>query len=286
MQMKIHLLSASCAANDFSHAPRSLGWLVKIFCYTFPLRRHYRSIAAAAATTKEAEQSSNAKVKSDTTKTTIQATSSTTLTNDVSTAVNIKPEPLAVDESITSKPIVTESQPIIEAADDANNADQPPPKPPKAVTLQPPAIPEGRLGVFTPSQSVEAMKNDLNATVIPKFSHMNGTAQAITGILKGGKLRKTDSLNQVRKRALLSSALRCKNFISTFLFLSLFLASVRTMRRATRHRMRKRALDARCALMRRCRAAKVKAKMILTLLMKRVTRSLIINSRITSHTCH
>lgn len=222
-KMKIHLLSASCAANDFSHAPRSLAWLVKNFCYTFPLRRHYRSIAAAAAaTTKEAEQSSNAKVKSETTTTTIQATSSTTLTNDMSTAVNIKQEPLAVDESITSKPIVTESQPIVEAADDANNADQPPPKPPKAVTLQPPAIPEGRLGVFTPSQSVEAMKNDLNATVIPKFSHMNGTAQAITGILKGGKLRKTDSLNQVRKCALLLSVWDAKisfPLFSFFLFL-------------------------------------------------------------------
>jgi hypothetical protein len=105
-----------------------------------------------------------------------------------------------VVETITTMTTVTEHR-IIQAAptEDAttNNADIPPPKPPKAVTLQPPAIPEGRLGVFTPSQSVEAMKNDLNATVIPKFSHMNGTAQAITGILKGGKLRKTDSLNQV-----------------------------------------------------------------------------------------
>lgn len=118
--------------------------------------------------------------------------------NEVNSAENKEQESSVVDESITLTPIVTESKPIIEVADDANNADQPPPKPPKAVTLQPPAIPEGRLGVFTPSQSVEAMKNDLNATVIPKFSHMNGTAQAITGILKGGKLRKTDSLNQVR----------------------------------------------------------------------------------------
>lgn len=101
-----------------------------------------------------------------------------------------------VVETITMT-TVTEHR-IIQAAEDATNpADIPPPKPPKAVTLQPPAIPEGRLGVFTPSQSVEAMKNDLNATVIPKFSHMNGTAQAITGILKGGKLRKTDSINQV-----------------------------------------------------------------------------------------
>lgn len=104
-----------------------------------------------------------------------------------------------VVETITLTTTVTEHRIIQAATEDAttNNADIPPPKPPKAVTLQPPAIPEGRLGVFTPSQSVEAMKNDLNATVIPKFSHMNGTAQAITGILKGGKLRKTDSLNQV-----------------------------------------------------------------------------------------
>lgn len=193
--MKIHSLPAWYAVNDFSHAPRSHGsW--KTSATYFPLTVDIID-RAAAATAKEAEKSSNSKVKSETT--TTQATSSTTLTNnDVSTAVNVKQESLAVDESITLIPIVTESQPIIEAADDANNADVPPPKPPKAVTLQPPAIPEGRLGVFTPSQSVEAMKNDLNATVIPKFSHMNGTAQAITGILKGGKLRKTDSLNQVR----------------------------------------------------------------------------------------
>lgn len=83
---------------------------------------------------------------------------------------------------------VTEHR-IIQTAEDAN-ADVPPPKPPKAVTLQPPALPEGRL-LFASSQSVENMKNDLNATVIPKFN-VNGTAQAITGILKGGKLRKTD----------------------------------------------------------------------------------------------
>lgn len=85
---------------------------------------------------------------------------------------------------------VTEHR-IIRTAEDAN-ADQPPPKPPKAVTLQPPALPEGR-SVYVSSQSVENMKNDLNATVIPKFN-VNGTAQAITGILKGGKLRKTDSV--------------------------------------------------------------------------------------------
>lgn len=147
----------------------------------------YRSNEQAAAV-KDVEKSSKVNVEPT------QTTSTTSTMNEVSTAVNVKQESLVVDESIK---LVTESQPLIEAADDANNADLPPPKPPKAVTLQPPAIPEGRLGVFTPSQSVEAMKNDLNATVIPKFSHMNGTAQAITGILKGGKLRKTDSLNQV-----------------------------------------------------------------------------------------
>jgi hypothetical protein len=91
---------------------------------------------------------------------------------------------------------VTEHR-IIRTAEDAN-ADLPPPKPPKAVTLQPPALPEGR-SVYASSQSVENMKNDLNATVIPKFN-VNGTAQAITGILKGGKLRKTDSV-QVNKRS-------------------------------------------------------------------------------------
>jgi hypothetical protein len=94
-----------------------------------------------------------------------------------------------VVETITMT-TVTEHR-IIRTAEDAN-ADQPPPKPPKAVTLQPPALPEGR-SVYVSSQSVENMKNDLNATVIPKFN-VNGTAQAITGILKGGKLRKTDSV--------------------------------------------------------------------------------------------
>lgn len=83
---------------------------------------------------------------------------------------------------------VTEHR-IIQTVEDAN-VDVPPPKPPKAVTLQPPALPEGR-SIYVSSQSVENMKNDLNATVIPKFN-VNGTAQAITGILKGGKLRKTD----------------------------------------------------------------------------------------------
>lgn len=94
-----------------------------------------------------------------------------------------------VVETITMT-TVTEHR-IIQTAEDAN-ADQPPPKPPKAVTLQPPALPEGR-SIYASSQSVENMKNDLNATVIPKFN-VNGTAQAITGILKGGKLRKTDSV--------------------------------------------------------------------------------------------
>lgn len=109
-------------------------------------------------------------------------------------AKNMKPENQAsyVVETITMT-TVTEHR-IIRTAEDAN-ADQPPPKPPKAVTLQPPAI-EGR-SIYACSQSVENMKNDLNATVIPKFN-VNGTAQAITGILKGGKLRKTDSI-QVRK---------------------------------------------------------------------------------------
>lgn len=95
--------------------------------------------------------------------------------------------PSYIFETITMT-TVTEHR-IIQTAEDAN-ADLPPPKPPKAVTLQPPALPEGRL-LFASSQSVENMKNDLNATVIPKFN-VNGTAQAITGILKGGKLRKTD----------------------------------------------------------------------------------------------
>lgn len=108
-------------------------------------------------------------------------------------AINMKPENQAsyVVETITMT-TVTEHR-IIRTAEDAN-VEQPPPKPPKAVTLQPPAI-EGR-SVYTSSQSVENMKNDMNATVIPKFN-VNGTAQAITGILKGGKLRKTDTV-QVR----------------------------------------------------------------------------------------
>lgn len=107
--------------------------------------------------------------------------------------VNVEnPAPSYVFETITMT-TVTEHR-IIQTAEDAN-ADVPPPKPPKAVTLQPPALPEGRL-LFASSQSVENMKNDLNATVIPKFN-VNGTAQAITGILKGGKLRKTDQV-QVR----------------------------------------------------------------------------------------
>jgi hypothetical protein len=101
-----------------------------------------------------------------------------------------------VVETITTTTTVTEHT-IIRTAEDS---DQPPPKPPKAVTLQPPALPEGRssIGVYAISQSVENMKNDMNATIIPKFN-VNGTstAQAITGILKGGKLRKTDSI-QVR----------------------------------------------------------------------------------------
>jgi len=98
-----------------------------------------------------------------------------------------------VVETITMTTRVTEHR-IIRTAEDSST-EAPPPKPPKAVTLQPPAIPEGR-SVYASSQSVENMKNDLNATIIPKFNHHNGTAQAITGILKGGKLRKTDA-NQV-----------------------------------------------------------------------------------------
>jgi hypothetical protein len=110
-------------------------------------------------------------------------------------AKNMKPENQAsyVVETITMT-TVTEHR-IIRTVEDAN-ADQPPPKPPKAVTLLPPALPEGR-SIYVSSQSVENMKNDMNATVIPKFN-VNGTAQAITGILKGGKLRKTDTI-QVRK---------------------------------------------------------------------------------------
>jgi hypothetical protein len=110
---------------------------------------------------------------------------------ETKSALNMKPENQAsyVVETITMT-TVTEHR-IIETAEDAN-AEQPPPKPPKAVTLQPPALPEGR-SIYASSQSVENMKNDLNATVIPKFN-VNGTAQAITGILKGGKLRKTDPI--------------------------------------------------------------------------------------------
>ena len=88
---------------------------------------------------------------------------------------------------------VTEER-IIRTVEDA---DQPPPKPPKAVTLQPPALPEGRSSLYSSSQSVENMKNDLNATVIPKFNVNGTTAQAITGILKGGKFRKTDSIQVI-----------------------------------------------------------------------------------------
>lgn len=104
---------------------------------------------------------------------------------------NLKPENQAsyVVETITMT-TVTEHR-LIRTAEDSS-AEQPPPKPPKAVTLQPPALPEGR-SIYASSQSVENMKNDLNATVIPKFN-VNGTAQAITGILKGGKLRKTDTV--------------------------------------------------------------------------------------------
>lgn len=56
------------------------------------------------------------------------------------------------------------------------------------------------LPIYTSSVSVENMKNDLNATIIPKFNTSNGTAQAINGILKGGKLRnKNEQPIQVRK---------------------------------------------------------------------------------------
>lgn len=93
-------------------------------------------------------------------------------------------------ETITTMTTTITEHRIITTAEDE---DQPPPKPPKAATIQPPALPEGRSSVYASSQSVENMKNDMNATVIPKFN-VNGTAQAITGILKGGKLRKTDSI--------------------------------------------------------------------------------------------
>ena len=95
-----------------------------------------------------------------------------------------------VVETITTTMTTVTEHTIIQTAEDS---DQPPPKPPKAVTLQPPALPEGRSSIYVSSQSVENMKNDMNATIIPKFN-VNGTAQAITGILKGGKLRKTDSI--------------------------------------------------------------------------------------------
>ena len=98
-----------------------------------------------------------------------------------------------VVETITTTMTTVTEHRIIQTAEDS---DQPPPKPPKAVTLQPPALPEGRSSIYASSQSVENMKNDLNATVIPKFN-VNGTAQAITGILKGGKLRKTDSIQVI-----------------------------------------------------------------------------------------
>lgn len=98
--------------------------------------------------------------------------------------------PSYVLETITTMTTTITEHRIITTAEEE---DQPPPKPPKAVVLQPPALPEGRGSVYASSQSVENMKNDLNATVIPKFN-VNGTAQAITGILKGGKLRKTDSI--------------------------------------------------------------------------------------------
>lgn len=105
-------------------------------------------------------------------------------------------------KTITTTTTVTEHTIIRTAAEDS---DQPPPKPPKAVTLQPPALPEGRSSIYASSQSVENMKNDLNATVIPKFN-VNGTstAQAITGILKGGKLRKTDSIQVIKKLIFIS----------------------------------------------------------------------------------
>lgn len=57
------------------------------------------------------------------------------------------------------------------------------------------------LPIYTSSISVENMKNDLNATIIPKFNTSNGTAQAINGILKGGKLRnKNEQPVQVNKK--------------------------------------------------------------------------------------
>lgn len=100
--------------------------------------------------------------------------------------------PYVVETITTMTTTITEHRIITTAEDD----ELPPPKPPKAVTLQPPALPEGRSSVlqYASSQSVENMKSDMNATVIPKFNVNGTTAQAITGILKGGKLRKTDSI--------------------------------------------------------------------------------------------
>ena len=111
---------------------------------------------------------------------------------------NVNKKQTYVVETITMTTI-TEHRIIRKTAvGDGNAADQPPPPPPKAVQLQAPAIPEMR-NVYSSSVSVENMKNSLNATIIPKFNNINGTAQAITGILKGGKLRKTDGSGQVRK---------------------------------------------------------------------------------------
>lgn len=109
---------------------------------------------------------------------------------------------------------VTEHRIIRKATDvDVPNEEAPAPIPPaKSSTVQPPPIPPTKsssltttsstssisdlspLPMFThtSSASVESMKNDMNATIIPKFNTSNGTAQAITGILKGGKLRKTE----------------------------------------------------------------------------------------------
>lgn len=113
-------------------------------------------------------------------------------------AKNVTENQTYVVETITMTTI-TEHRIIRKTADgDGNAGDQPPPPPPKAVQLQAPAIPEMR-NVYSSSVSVENMKNSLNATIIPKFNNINGTAQAITGILKGGKLRKTDGSGQVRK---------------------------------------------------------------------------------------
>lgn len=111
---------------------------------------------------------------------------------------NVNESQTYVVETITMTTI-TEHRIIRKTADgDGNAGDQPPLPPPKAVQLQAPAIPEMR-NVYSSSVSVENMKNSLNATIIPKFNNINGTAQAITGILKGGKLRKTDGSGQVRK---------------------------------------------------------------------------------------